>query len=124
MTSPRQTQDNSVLTNGGDSALFNQNMLELALELAVKDPTYEDFALRFAEHFSGSPPPWTRWVNIQSSCGTRKTDFFRRPALPRRHCRAHQSCPSEPPRFTWCLRCAEYGPKCGHAVGFSSQAEQ
>jgi hypothetical protein len=51
MTSPRRTQDSSVLTNGGDSALFNQNMLELALELAVKDPTYEDFALRFAEHF-------------------------------------------------------------------------
>ena len=32
-------------------ALFSQNMLELALELAVQDPTYEDFALRFAEHF-------------------------------------------------------------------------
>ncbi len=32
-------------------ALFSQNMLELALELASQDPTYEDFALRFAEHF-------------------------------------------------------------------------
>jgi hypothetical protein len=32
-------------------ALFSQNMLELALELATQDPTYEDFALRFAEHF-------------------------------------------------------------------------
>jgi hypothetical protein len=32
-------------------ALFCQNMLELALELAVKDPTYEDLALRFVEHF-------------------------------------------------------------------------
>jgi hypothetical protein len=32
-------------------ALFSQNMLELALELAVQDPTYEDFVLRFAEHF-------------------------------------------------------------------------
>ena len=32
-------------------ALFSQNMLELALELAARDPTYEDFALRFVEHF-------------------------------------------------------------------------
>jgi hypothetical protein len=32
-------------------ALFSQNMLELALELATYDPTYEDLALRFAEHF-------------------------------------------------------------------------
>jgi hypothetical protein len=34
-------------------ALFSQNMLELALELAVHDPTYEDLALRFVEHFFG-----------------------------------------------------------------------
>jgi hypothetical protein len=32
-------------------ALFSQNMLELALELATHDPTYEDLALRFVEHF-------------------------------------------------------------------------
>jgi hypothetical protein len=32
-------------------ALFSQNMLELALELAIHDPTYEDLALRFVEHF-------------------------------------------------------------------------
>jgi Mannosylglycerate hydrolase MGH1-like glycoside hydrolase domain len=32
-------------------ALFSQNMLELALELAAHDPTYEDFALRFVGHF-------------------------------------------------------------------------
>jgi hypothetical protein len=32
-------------------ALFSQNMLELALELSAFDPTYEDFALRFVEHF-------------------------------------------------------------------------
>jgi hypothetical protein len=32
-------------------ALYSQNMLELALELAAHDPTYEDLALRFAEHF-------------------------------------------------------------------------
>jgi hypothetical protein len=32
-------------------ALFSQNMLELAIELATYDPTYEDLALRFVEHF-------------------------------------------------------------------------
>ena len=32
-------------------ALFSQNMLELATELAVHDPTYEDMVLKFAEHF-------------------------------------------------------------------------
>ena len=32
-------------------AFFSQNMLELAIELAVRDPTYEDMAVKFAEHF-------------------------------------------------------------------------
>ena len=32
-------------------AFFAQNMLELALEIAVLDPTYEDMALKFIEHF-------------------------------------------------------------------------
>jgi hypothetical protein len=32
-------------------ALFSQNMLELAIELAAHDPIYEDMALKFAEHF-------------------------------------------------------------------------
>jgi len=32
-------------------ALFSQNMLELAVELAAYDPTYEDMVLKFAEHF-------------------------------------------------------------------------
>ena len=32
-------------------ALFSQNMLELAAELAVHDPTYEDMVFKFAEHF-------------------------------------------------------------------------
>jgi hypothetical protein len=32
-------------------ALFTQNMLELAVELAAHDPTYEDMAVKFAEHF-------------------------------------------------------------------------
>jgi hypothetical protein len=32
-------------------ALFSQNMLELATELAMYDPVYEDMAAKFAEHF-------------------------------------------------------------------------
>ena len=32
-------------------ALFSQNMLELAVELAAHDPIYEDMVFKFAEHF-------------------------------------------------------------------------
>jgi Mannosylglycerate hydrolase MGH1-like glycoside hydrolase domain len=32
-------------------ALFCQNMLEIAVELALTDPDYEDMALKFCEHF-------------------------------------------------------------------------
>jgi hypothetical protein len=32
-------------------ALFSQNMLELAVELATHDPTYEDMVIKFSEHF-------------------------------------------------------------------------
>ena len=32
-------------------ALFSQNMLELAIELAVHDRTYESMVFKFAEHF-------------------------------------------------------------------------
>jgi len=32
-------------------ALFSQNMLELAFELAIHDPTYEGMLMKFAEHF-------------------------------------------------------------------------
>jgi hypothetical protein len=32
-------------------AMFCQNMMEIALELAERDPTYEDIALKFVEHF-------------------------------------------------------------------------
>jgi Mannosylglycerate hydrolase MGH1-like glycoside hydrolase domain len=32
-------------------ALFSQNMMELAFELAAHDPNYEDMVLKFAEHF-------------------------------------------------------------------------
>jgi hypothetical protein len=34
-------------------AFFSQSMLEIALELAAHDPLYEDFVIKFAEHFLG-----------------------------------------------------------------------
>jgi len=33
-------------------AVFTHSMLELAFELAARDPTYEDMAFKFAEHFT------------------------------------------------------------------------
>jgi hypothetical protein len=35
----------------GWMALYAQNMLEMALELALHDPTYEELAIKFYEHF-------------------------------------------------------------------------
>ena len=32
-------------------ALFSQNMLEMASELALHDPAYQDMVIKFAEHF-------------------------------------------------------------------------
>ena len=32
-------------------ALFSQNMLEIAAELAMSDPSYADMAIKFVEHF-------------------------------------------------------------------------
>ncbi len=32
-------------------ALFSQNMIEMALELTLHDPAYEDMVIKFAEHF-------------------------------------------------------------------------
>jgi len=32
-------------------ALFSQNMLEIALELAIHDPAYQDMVVKFADHF-------------------------------------------------------------------------
>ena len=33
-------------------ALFSQNMLELAFQIAAHDPTYEDMVIKFVEHFA------------------------------------------------------------------------
>jgi hypothetical protein len=33
-------------------SMFCQNMLEIAVEIAVEDPTYDDLAIKFVEHFA------------------------------------------------------------------------
>ena len=57
-------------------ALFCQNMLEIAAELALDKPTYADMVLKFIEHFL--------WIAIgrcstgdgTRACGTKRTDSF------------------------------------------------
>src|SRR5216683_4828973 len=34
-------------------ALFSQNMLEIAVEIAARDPAYEDLAVKFVDHILG-----------------------------------------------------------------------
>jgi hypothetical protein len=43
-------------------ALFCQNMLEIAVELAKTDADYADMAVKFVEHFCGSPRQWLSWA--------------------------------------------------------------
>ena len=54
-------------------ALFCQNMLEIAVELAMTDPDYGEMALKFVEHFlwiaSAMAPPGRG----HRACGTRRT---------------------------------------------------
>ena len=60
-------------------ALFSQNMLELAIELAAHDSTYEDMVFKFVEHFSyiasamnrtGTDGMWDeRMAFITTCCG-------------------------------------------------------
>ena len=62
-------------------ALFTQNMIELAMELAAYDPVYEDLVLKFGEHFvyiaaaMNKPGPdgmgTRRTVSTTISCGSR-----------------------------------------------------
>ena len=54
-------------------ALFCQNMLEIAVELAMDDPTYADMALKFFEHFLWIASAMiARWARTRA-CGTRRT---------------------------------------------------
>ena len=52
-------------------ALFSQNMLELAFELTLHDPTYEDMIMKFAEHFYYIAAAMNQ--PGRTGCGTRRT---------------------------------------------------
>ena len=85
-------------------ALFCQNMLEIAVELAMTDPDYADMALKFSNTSSGSPRRWGTWA-ATPGCGTRRTassttSFACPTARPSasRFGRWSASCPCAPPR--------------------------
>ena len=55
-------------------ALFCQNMLEIAVELAAHDPTYEEMAFKFVEHFLCIARAMNRVGAATMGCGTRRMD--------------------------------------------------
>lgn len=57
-------------------ALFSQNMLQIALELALNDPSYEDLALKFAEHFLWIASAMDRTGNQRESMWDEEDGFF------------------------------------------------
>ena len=54
--------------------MFSQNMLELALELLQHDPGYEEFVLKFVEHFFWIAAAVDPVGDTPTRCGMRKTD--------------------------------------------------
>ncbi len=57
-------------------ALFSQNMLQIALELALHDPSYEDLALKFGEHFLWIASAMDRTGNQRDSMWDEEDGFF------------------------------------------------
>ena len=53
-------------------ALFCQNMLEIAVEIAADDPTYEDMAAKFVDHFLSIAKAHEP-RRATTACGTRRT---------------------------------------------------
>ena len=54
-------------------ALFCQNMLEIAVELAMTDPDYGEMALKFVEHFLWIASSMAHLGERHRACGTRRT---------------------------------------------------
>ena len=52
-------------------ALFSQNMLEIAIELAAQDPLYEEMVFKFVEHFYYIAAAMNR--PGMTACGTKRT---------------------------------------------------
>jgi len=57
-------------------AMFCQNMLEIAFDLAAHDPTYEDMAVKFAEHFLWIASAMDRTGNHHDEMWDEEDGFF------------------------------------------------
>jgi len=57
-------------------ALYAQNMLEIAIELATHDPTYQNLALKFYEHFVWISSAMTRMGEHQDSMWDEEDGFY------------------------------------------------
>jgi hypothetical protein len=57
-------------------ALYSQNMLEMALELALRDPAYEQLALKFYEHFIWIAAAMDRVGDFSDEMWDEKDGFF------------------------------------------------
>ena len=57
-------------------AMFCQNMLEIAFELSKFDPTYEDMALKFAEHFLWIASAMDRVGDLHDEMWDEEDGFF------------------------------------------------
>jgi hypothetical protein len=57
-------------------ALFSQNMLEIAIELAVHDPTYQNLAVKFYEHFVWISSAMTRMGERHDSMWDEEDGFY------------------------------------------------
>ncbi len=52
---------------------FSQQMLRIAVELALTEPLYEEFVEKFFQHTLFIAGPWTAWASARTRCGTRRT---------------------------------------------------
>jgi hypothetical protein len=57
-------------------ALYSQNMLEMALELATQDPAYEELATKFYEHFIWIAAAMDRVGDLSDEMWDEKDGFF------------------------------------------------
>ncbi|HZO85340.1 MAG TPA: glucosidase [Verrucomicrobiae bacterium] len=57
-------------------ALYSQNMLEIALELALHDPVYENLAIKFYEHFIWISSAMTRVGECHDSMWDEEDGFY------------------------------------------------
>ena len=87
-------------------ALYCQNMLEIAVELAMTDPDYEDMALKFCEHFVWIASAMSHLGRGHGHVGRGRRLLLRRAPAARRPGRSA----SRSGRWWACYRCARPRP--------------